>query len=98
MNISISASALKFMKKMGIQDVTFNLRSLEAAGCCVGIVKEIEPTYKAVENAVNYRYYKAGDKHIFVSRDIRILGPLTLTTEGFWKLKRLALAGATIPL
>lgn len=83
---------------MGIQDVTFRLKILEAAGCCVGIVKEIEPVYQAVENATNYRYFKVGDKHIYVSRYIRILRPLTLTTEGIWKMKRLALDGATIPL
>ena len=83
---------------MGILEVTFRLKVFKTAGCCIGMVKEIEPTYKAVENAVNYRYFKVEDKHIYVSRDIRILGPLVLTTEGIWILKRLALDGATIPL
>ena len=97
-DMTISDSAKKFMKKWDIQDVTFKLKVVETAGCCLGIVKEIEPVYKAVENASNYRYFKIGDKHIFLSRDIKILGPLTLTTQGFWKMKRLALDGATIPI
>jgi hypothetical protein len=98
MKISISASAKKFMTKRDIQDVTFKLKVLEAAGCCLGIVKEIEPTYKGVENASKYRYFQAEDKHIYISRAIKIQGPLTLTTEGFWKMRRLALEGATVPL
>ncbi len=33
-----------------------------------------------------------------ISREIKILGPLTLDTEGFWKIKRLCLNGATVPI
>ena len=98
MKISITSSAKKFMEERGIQDVTFRLKVLEAAGCCLGIVKEIEPSYQPAEDATGYRYYQADGNHFFVSRDIRILGPLSVTTEGFWGMKRLALEGATIPL
>ena len=98
MKISISASAKKFMKERDIQDVTFRLTVTMPAGCSLGIVKEIEPAYWAVENAANYRYFQAEGRHIFVSRDIRIMRPLTLITEGFWKMRRLALDGATIPI
>ena len=86
------------MERNGIVDITFNLKVLETVGCCMGIVKEIEPVYRAVKNASRYRYFQAEGKHVFISRDIKILGPLTLTTEGFWKMKRLALEGATIPI
>ena len=85
------------MKKHGITDVTFNLKVFTASGCC-GIVKEIEPVYEAVEDARGYRYYHVEDKHVFLSRDIKVLGPLTLTTEGVWKMRRLALDGVTIPI
>ncbi len=97
-NISISPSAMKFMEERGIEDVTFNLRVEEPVGCCVGIIKEIEALYKPAEDASRYRYFKAGGKHVFVAREIKIIGPLALITEGFWKIKRLALKGATIPL
>lgn len=86
------------MEERGIEDVTFHLRESEAVGCCLGIVKEIEPIYRATKDASGYRYFYAEGKHIFVSRKIKILGPLTITTEGFWKTKRLALSGATVPL
>ena len=76
----------------------FDLRVEKPAGCCVGIIKEIEPRYEAVKDASRYLFFKGEGKHVFVSKKIRILGPLALTTEGFWKLKRLALRGATIPL
>ena len=97
-NISISSSARKFMEERGIEDVTFNLKVMEPAGCSLGIVKEIEPFYEAVENASQYLHFHAEGKHIFISREIKILGPLAITTEGFWKMKRLALRGATVPL
>ena len=71
---------------------------MKPVGCCVGIVKEIEPTYQAVKNASNYRFLMAEGKKIYISRDIKIVGPLTLTTEGFWKIKRLALDGVIIPI
>jgi hypothetical protein len=96
--IFISRSAKKFMEEKGIEDVTFDLRVEEPAGCCVGIIKEIEAHYKAVKDASRYLYFQGEGKHVFVSKEIKILGPLTLTTEGFWKIKRLALRGATIPL
>jgi len=32
--------------------------------------------------------------HIFVARNIKILGPLTISTEGLWKFKQLFLNGA----
>jgi|Deesub1362A_J573_1020465.scaffolds.fasta_scaffold00334_16 hypothetical protein len=96
--INVSRSALRFMEKHGIKDVTFRLKVMEASGCCLGIVKEIEPEYRAPKDASRYYYFRAGDRHVFVSREIKILGRLTLTTEGIWKMRRLALDGATIPL
>jgi len=97
-NISISSSAKKFMEERGIEDVTFSLAVMEPAGCSLGIIKEIEPVYEAVENASQYLHFHTEGKHIFISREIKILGPLTITTEGFWKMKRLALSGVTVPL
>ena len=97
-NIAITRSAKKFISEKGIKDVTFDLNVMTPSGCCLGIVKEIEPVYREASKQTDYRMFKAGDTHVFVSRDIRILGELTLTTEGIWKSKRLALNGATIPL
>ena len=97
-NIVIKPSAKKFMDEKGIEDVTFNLRVEEPVGCALGIIKEIEPLYEAVKDASRYRYFRAEGKHVFISKEIKIMGPLTLTTEGFWRMKRLALRGATVPL
>ena len=96
-NINISKSAKKFLQEKGIEDITFNLIETDVAGCCVGIVKEIEPVHKAPGNAANYRYYQVDGHHIFVARKIKISNLLTLTTEGIWK-KRLCLNGATVPI
>jgi hypothetical protein len=94
---TISKSAQTFIKEKKIKDVTFKLIESDVAGCCVGIVKDIEPVYKAPKDASGYRYCLTEGFHIFISRKIKILGPLTLTTEGIWK-KRLLLNGATIPI
>jgi hypothetical protein len=88
--IKLSASARKFMQKKGITDVTFNLRRTEPQG----VLTTIEPTYQAPADASGYRYFRVDDYHIFVARKIKILGPLTLTTEGLWKFKQLSLDGA----
>jgi hypothetical protein len=88
--IKLSASARKFMQKNGITDVTFNLRHAEAKGA----LNEIEPLYQAPADASGYRYFVVEGYHVFVSRNIKILGPLTLTTEGIWKFKQLFLDGA----
>ena len=95
--IKISEAAKRFFKQKGIEDVTFNLIEAEVAGCCVGIVKEIEPVYKAPINAAAYRYFQVDGYHIFVSRRIKISNSLTLTTEGLLK-KRLHLSGAIVPI
>jgi len=97
-SLNISIAARKFLQEKRIGDVTFNLLQSDVVGCCVGIVKEIVPRYEAPKDASNYRYVRADGYHIFISRSIKILGPLTLATEGAWKLKRLALNGATVPL
>ena len=97
MNMKISKSANKFIREQNIVDVTFNLIEQEVAGCCIGVVKEIKPVYKAPADASNYRYIQAEGCYIFISRKIKIIGPLTLTTEGLWK-KRLFLSGATVPI
>ena len=97
MKVSISNAARKFCKENGIEDVTFNLIETDVAGCCIGFVKEIQPAYSAPANAAGYRYCQVDGFHIFISRKIRIAGPLTLATEGIWK-KRLCLDGASIPL
>ena len=88
--IRLSASARKFMQKNGITDVTFNLRHAKAKGG----LNEIEPVYQAPVNASGYRYFVVEGYHVFVARRIKILGPLTLTTEGIWKFKQLFLDGA----
>jgi len=98
MRIEISKPARKLLEEKGIEDVTFNLLETDVKGCCLGIVKEIIPNYDAPRDASNYRHYRADDFNIFISRHIKILGPLTLITEGFWKLKRLSIDGATVPL
>jgi len=95
--INVSNAAQKFCREKGIDDITFNLIESDVAGCCIGFVKEIEPAYKAPSNASGYRYCKVEGYHIFISRRIRIPGPLTLATEGIWK-KRLCLNGAMVPL
>lgn len=95
--LKISESARKFMQEHQIEDVTFNLLEQDVTGCCLGMVKEIQPVYRAPRNAAGYRYFQAEGCHIFISRQIKLLGPLTLTTEGLFK-KRLCLCGATVPL
>ncbi len=97
LNIKISRSAKKFIRERNIEDITFNLIAHEVSGCCIGIAKEIKPVYKAPADASNYRYYQTDGCHVFISRMIKILGPLTLTTEGLWK-KQLSLCGASIPI
>jgi hypothetical protein len=97
MNMKISKSANKFIREQNIVDVTFNLIEQEVAGCCIGVVKEIKPVYEAPTDASNYRYIQADGCYIFISRKIKIIGPLTLTTEGLWK-KRLFLSGAIVPI
>jgi len=96
-NMKISKSAKKFIQERDIEDVTFNLIEQDVAGCCIGVAKEIKSVYKAPANASNYRYVQVEGCHIFISRTIKILGPLTLTTEGLWK-KQLFLSGATVPI
>ena len=98
MKINLSKPAKKFLQENQIIDITFNLFESDVVGCCVGFVKEIVSKYEAPKNAANYRFIRADGYNIFISRKIRILGPLTLTTEGAWKMKRLALDGATVPL
>ena len=95
--MKISKSAIKFIQERNIEDVTFNLIEQDVAGCCIGIAKEIKPVYKAPVDASNYRYFQTEGCHIFISRKIKILGPLTLTTEGLWN-KRLFLSGGTVPI
>ena len=95
--MKISKSARKFLQEQKIEDVTFNLIEQDVAGCCIGVAKEIKPEYKAPLDSSNYRYFQAEGCHIFISRKIKILGPLTLSTEGLWK-KQLFLSGATVPI
>ncbi|MBW1695957.1 MAG: hypothetical protein JRH18_04610 [Deltaproteobacteria bacterium] len=97
LKIHISKSARRFFDENGIEDVTFKLVEITVSGCCVGIAKEIETVYEAPKNASGYRYFQAEGRHIFISRNIKIHHPLTLTTEGIFK-KRLCLSGATVPI
>jgi len=97
LNIKISKSAKRFIRQKGIEDVTFNLFEAEVAGCCVGVVKEITPEYKAPVDASGYRYCRVEDFHIFIARKIKILGSLKLTTEGLFK-KQLFLLGTNPPI
>jgi hypothetical protein len=94
----ITKAAKKYMEKHGIRDVTFKLVHYNPVGCCIGIVKEIEAYPGAPDNACHYKYLQADGYHVFISRAIRILGPLSLTMHGFWRFKRLGLEGAGIPL
>jgi len=92
-NVKITKSAEKFIRENGIKDVCFNIVECDVAGCCIGMVKDIVPEYSAPSDAQGYRYFRVEDFYIFVSRRIKILGPLKLTTEGLFK-KKLCLHGA----
>lgn len=93
----ITNSAKKFMEERNIKDVTFRLIEDEVTGCCVGVLREIEPVYQAPGNVSGYLHCEIEGRHVYISRRIRILRPLTLTTEGIWK-KKLYLSGATVPI
>jgi hypothetical protein len=97
LNLKVSDSAKNFFQQQGVADVTFNLVESEVSGCCIGFVREIEPVYRAPENASGYRYCKAEGFHVFIAREIKLSERLTLTTEGVWR-KKLCLTGATIPI
>ena len=71
MNIKISNKAKKFIQERKIKDVTFNLKELDVSGCCVGVVKEIEPEYNAPKDASGYKYIQADVYHVFISRKIK---------------------------
>lgn len=92
----LTPAARRFMDENEIDTVTFQLVETRV-GCCVGIVKEIEPVYEAPSDTSEYDYYTLEDRHVFVARRIRRVGPIQLKTEGFFK-KRLALTGALVPL
>ena len=95
--MKITKSARKFLREQEIEDITFHLIEQSVVGCCIGVAREINPEYKAPADASNYKYYQAEGYHIFISKKIKILGPLILSTEGLWK-KRLFLGGASIPI
>lgn len=97
MKFNLSDGARKFCLGNGISAVTFNLVEVDVAGCCIGFVREIQPAYTAPADASGYRYGQAEGIHVYISRRIRIVGALTLATEGIWK-KRLCLNGASIPI
>jgi hypothetical protein len=78
------------MQKNGITDVTFKIRRAETTR----YLEEIETVYQAPADASGYRYFVVEGYHVFVARNIKILGPLTITTEGIWKFKQLFLNGA----
>jgi hypothetical protein len=92
----ITNGARKFMDERGIATVTFRLIE-DSVGCCMGVVKEIEPLYEAPPDTSQYLHFNVEGRHVFISRQIRIIGPMKLSTEGFWK-KRLSLSGVTVPL
>jgi hypothetical protein len=94
--IEITDSARKFMDAEGIDTVTFRLFE-ERVGCCLGVVKEIEAVHARPQDAADYLCHCAEGRRIFISRRIRIIGPLKLATEGLWR-KRLCLSGANVPL
>ena len=83
------------MEKMGVTDVTFNLIEYDIPNT-MGIIKEIEPLYHAPENATGYRFFRLEKVCVFIDRNIEIIGPIVLKTEGFWA-KRLVLGGAKTP-
>ena len=83
------------MEKMGITDVTFNLIEYDIPNT-MGIIKEMEPVYHAPENATGYRFFRLGKICVFIDRNIEIIGPIVLKTEGFWE-KRLVLGGGKTP-
>jgi len=95
--IKITDSAHKFLRLRNITDVTFILKQHAVAGCCVGIVKEIEPVYQAPPDASGYQYTRTEACHLFISRQLKIIGPLVLSTEGLFT-KRLFLGGVSVPL
>ena len=97
MILRITPSAKSFMQTQKIEDVTFILKVFRTR-CCVGIVKEIEAIYEAPGDACNYKYFHVDGFHFYISREIKILGSLTVTLEGFWKMKRLGISGAGIPI
>ena len=96
--VKISKKAKAFIEEKKLTDVTFELQELDVSGCSVGLVKEIQTVYSAPADASGYRYFLVDGFHIFVSRRIRIIGPLTLTTEGLLWPKRLILDGSTVPI
>ncbi len=98
-NFSISRSAKDFIEKKNIENATFNLKVLKPkGGCCLSIAKDIEPVYEVANDPRLYNEFQVDGKRFFIAKEIRIVGPIKLVTEGFGYFKRLALSGVLIPI
>ena len=97
LKIKISKSARRFLHEKGVEDITFNLIEIDVAGCCIGVAKEIVPVYEAPPNASGYRYAQVDGHTVYVARKIKVMNPLTLSTEGIFR-KQLCLEGALVPI
>ena len=70
LKVKITDSAKNFMRIRNITDVTFVLKQYDVVGCCLGLVKEVEPVYQAPPDASGFQYARTEACHLFISRKL----------------------------
>jgi hypothetical protein len=97
MDITLSPSAVKYLRYRQVSGVTFYLVDIECTGC-IGAVREVGVSLEPPGRPENFRYGRAEGFDIYVGRKLKVTGPVMIKKQGFWKFSSLFAHGLQIPI
>src|SRR6056297_1054658 len=97
MEIRFSNRARKLLKNKDCRQLVFYLIELETADS-IGAARDIGVSYTPPHNTGQYRRANADGIDIYIDRNLRIIGPVVIKKQGFWKLSTIYADGLQIPL
>jgi len=97
MDIRVTPRARKYLQEKEASEVTLYLVDIESSGS-IDSVKEVGVSLKPPKRPEHFMHDRAEGFDIYVDRKLRIIGPIVIRKQGFWKLASLYADGLQIPI
>ena len=97
MEVTISPRAMKYLHERGASCLVLGLVDIETGGS-VGAARDVAFGFAPPRDSRHFRWCQVQGIDVYVDRKLRVVGPVAIKKQGFWKFSSLYADGVQVPI
>ncbi len=97
MEVKISPRAMKYLQERGASSLVLGLVDIETGGS-VGAARDVAFGFTPPRDSRHFRWCQVEGIDVYVDRKLKVVGPVVIKKQGFWKLSSLYADGVQVPI